>query len=63
MRNPLRAAVLSRSFFVAVAVMLGNSPTPAQDAARYGWHTDYQAALKIARAENKPLMVVFRCVP
>ena len=25
------------------------------------WHTNYRAALQKARAENKPLLVEFRC--
>ena len=33
------------------------------DALRYGWHLDYQAARELARRSQKPLMVVFRCVP
>ena len=32
-------------------------------AAEHGWHLDYANALKTARDSNKPLMVVFRCVP
>lgn len=48
-----------------------NSSSPAQrrpprvigEAARRGWMSSYRAALEKARAANKPLMVVFRCVP
>jgi hypothetical protein len=38
---------------------------PAQDRAAVdnGWQFDYQAAQSLARRTNKPLMVVFRCVP
>ncbi len=35
----------------------------ALDATQYGWLMDYQQAKQIARRDNKPLMVVFRCVP
>ena len=34
-----------------------------QTAARYGWHSNYQRGLEEARAENKPVMLAFRCVP
>ncbi len=30
---------------------------------QYGWMLDYEAAKTKAREANKPLMVVFRCVP
>jgi hypothetical protein len=38
---------------------------PAQDRAAVdnGWQFDYQSAKSLARRTNKPLMVVFRCVP
>lgn len=29
----------------------------------FGWLTDYQEALQVARTTGKPLMVVFRCFP
>ncbi len=35
----------------------------AKNAAKYGWLSNYQTALKQARKTGKPLMVVFRCVP
>jgi hypothetical protein len=37
----------------------------AQDRAAVdnGWQFDYQEAKSLARRTNKPLMVVFRCVP
>lgn len=38
---------------------------PAQNRAAVdnGWQFDYQAAKAVARRTNKPMMVVFRCVP
>lgn len=38
---------------------------PAQDRAAVdnGWQFDYQAAKSLAQRTNKPMMVVFRCVP
>ncbi len=30
---------------------------------RYGWHSDYAAALQEARRSGKPLFLVFRCEP
>ena len=36
----------------------------AQDAGdEIQWHTDYAYARGLAAAENKPLLVSFRCVP
>ena len=34
-----------------------------RDAVANGWQFDYEAAKALARRTNKPLMVVFRCVP
>jgi len=34
-----------------------------QTAAQRGWTSNYQEALATARRLDKPLMVVFRCVP
>lgn len=31
--------------------------------AKFGWLFDYEAAKTNAREANKPLMLVFRCVP
>ncbi len=36
---------------------------PNQRAAQQGWSSNYQEALATARRLDKPLMVVFRCVP
>ena len=33
------------------------------DAARHGWTFNYDQARRQARKANRPLMVVFRCVP
>lgn len=37
------------------------SPVAAQEKIT-GWHTDLDAASKVARESCKPLFVVFRCV-
>jgi hypothetical protein len=34
-----------------------------QNAAQFGWHSNYARGLEEARADNKPVMLVFRCVP
>jgi hypothetical protein len=34
-----------------------------EDAARYGWTFNLEAAKKSARHTGKPIMVVLRCVP
>jgi hypothetical protein len=57
---------------VAVALLLvtlGGRVVHAQGqetsrlAEEYGWRTDYRQALEEAREAQRPLMVVFRCVP
>lgn len=56
--------LLSLLFSVTTANAQGRA-NPAQDRAAVdnGWQFDYQAAKSLARRTNKPLMVVFRCVP
>ena len=34
-----------------------------QSAAQFGWKSNYQESLAIARRLDKPLMIVFRCIP
>ena len=34
-----------------------------EEAVRQGWVLDYREALAAAREANKPLMIVYRCVP
>ncbi len=34
-----------------------------QTAAQLGWSSNYQEALATARRLDKPLMIVFRCIP
>jgi hypothetical protein len=36
-----------------------NRPDPA----KFGWHTDYEAAKAEARRTGKPIFLVFRCEP
>jgi hypothetical protein len=39
------------------------SAAPKPDAAKYGWHTDYDAAKAEAKRTGKPIFLVFRCEP
>ena len=55
---------------VTVVVLTGLSATPGiaqrdrnRSAAQRGWQSNYREALATARRLDKPLMVVFRCVP
>ena len=41
----------------------GRHDEDRQEAARHGWMFDYSKAKQRARATNRPLMIVFRCVP
>jgi hypothetical protein len=47
--------------------LLATSIAPAQaqgrKPAREGWLGDYEVARKLARATDKPMLVVFRCEP
>jgi hypothetical protein len=64
---------MKRVFFVVLfftLVGLGVNPATAQrgrrsiqSAARQSWSSNYQESLATARRLDKPLMVVFRCVP
>ncbi len=44
------------------ALFAGLEPVPASAEAPV-WHDDYKAALATARDSDKPLFIVFRCVP
>jgi hypothetical protein len=51
-----------------VAVLLTAGVADAQaprktDPAKYGWHTDYDAARAEAKRTGKPIFLVFRCEP
>ena len=52
---------------VAVAALIpGTSFSQSREervAGKHGWRFDYEQAVKDARQKNKPLMVVFRCIP
>lgn len=64
---------MRRTLFVFVAFALaGLTAAPAaaqrgrvsnQTAAQLGWSSNYQESLATARRLDKPLMIVFRCVP
>ncbi len=51
----------------AVAVLLAaataDARPPRPDAAKYGWHADYNAALAEAKRTGRPIFLVFRCEP
>ena len=64
--------IMARVICASLLTLLSVSSTcaqrranPAQDRAAIdnGWYFDYQAAQAVARRTNKPLMIVFRCVP
>jgi hypothetical protein len=38
-------------------------PRPRPDPAKFGWHTDYDAAKAEAKRTGKPIFLVFRCEP
>jgi hypothetical protein len=42
-----------------LAAVLASSSLPAQDG--IDWQTDFAAARALARAQDKPLLVLFRC--
>jgi hypothetical protein len=47
-------------------LLLATAAAPAQTgkaAAKFGWHTDYDAAKAEARRTGKPIFLVFRCEP
>ena len=51
---------------VAVLILAGvaDAQTPRKaDPAKYGWHTDYDAAKAEAKRTGKPIFLVFRCEP
>lgn len=41
----------------------GRGRNRGSDPANYCWLTDYNEAKRVARNNDEPLMVVFRCVP
>lgn len=47
----------------ALLAQRGGRNFSQQTAAQFGWHSNYARGLEEARAENKPVMLVFRCVP
>ena len=71
-----RLGLLLAAFTGLVGVRLGIGFTPripvvdsqpqrrgVESGIDFGWLTDYQEALRVARTTSKPLMVVFRCFP
>lgn len=57
---------------ILAAILLIPTQAPAQrggrnfsqqSAARFGWLSNYERGLEEARRDNKPIMLVFRCVP
>ena len=56
-------AVLSAGDFNSCRGQGGGNLAADRDAIAQGWRFDYEEAVGLARRTNKPLMVVFRCVP
>ena len=58
---------MSRALASLAAALLLPAAVSAQpnraDAARFGWLTNYAAALKEAKRTGKPILLVFRCEP
>jgi len=57
---------LKHLFFGGLIILFASLCVPAvsQNASEEViWHNDYELARTIAAAENKPLLVSFRCVP
>ncbi len=60
---------MTRVLLVGLALAAPSfSPTPVHtqlrsDATANNWHSNYDEARATARRTNKPMMVVFRCVP
>lgn len=61
---PLRRFAPALLLLVAslAALLAGTRPVPA-GAEPSLWQDDYKAALATARDSDKPLFIVFRCVP
>ncbi len=57
------ALILTSCFTHDALAQRGGRNFSQQTASRYGWHSNYQRGLEEARAENRPVMLVFRCVP
>lgn len=66
-RGPIvcSTVVLLSMLFSAITAKAQGRANLAQDRAAVdnGWQFDYHAAKSLAGRTNKPLMVVFRCVP
>ncbi|MBE7492559.1 MAG: hypothetical protein HS108_12490 [Planctomycetes bacterium] len=58
-----RRVVLPLLLFLAAAVALAAARTDMARAEPPLWHDDYKAALAAAREQDKPVFLVFRCVP
>jgi hypothetical protein len=63
MRTFLIPSLAAAGAVAAVMTLPAPGPAPADDAARFGWHTDYAAGRAEARRTGKPMLVTFRCVP
>ena len=58
----LAFALISFTLNTADAQRRGNRGGD-NDAAAHGWEFSYEAGLDAARRSNRPMMLVFRCVP
>lgn len=50
---------------LALVLLPASAPAaaPKFDAAKLGWHADYDKAVAEARRTGKPIFLVFRCEP
>jgi len=58
---PLMAMTLAVLCSLQVTAQQGRRSN--QSAASFGWSSNYQESLATARRTDKPLMIVFRCIP
>ena len=49
--------------FLSTPAALAQPGRRGENAARYGWLSDYRAGREQAKKTGKPLMVVIRCFP
>lgn len=59
----LAAIILWNGLAASQALAQPGRGRPMDNAAQYGWHSNYQEAKALAKKSGLPLMVVFRCIP
>ena len=63
MKLLLSVVTLFISLQATGVVAQGRFGDDRQEAVEHGWMFDYDQARAVARKSNRPLMLVFRCVP